>query len=381
MLYLGTENGIYVTYDGGDHWLPLQNNLPHAPVSGIVVQPQFNDLVISTYGRGFWILDDISALQQLTTDITTAPSHLFAPREAWRFRPITAPSTMYDDPTTGQDPEYGAVINYYLKAPAKSAPMLEVLDASGKVVRSWRGPNGAGLNRTNWDLRDTPSTEIRLLTSPLYADHIVTGAEGRAAPGGARISILMPPGTYTVKLTVDGAASTQPLVVRKDPNSSGTEAEIVAQVALLTGLKGQVESAVTAVHRLEAVRLQVQHLQQLTADGDVARLARAFDAKLVDAEMNLIDLRLTGGGQDGVRFGAKLISKINYLANGAATSDFKPTSQHVEVQQILVRELRQDLAAIDGLLAAELAPFNQQLKNRNLPEVVDRKPSPTRLVP
>jgi photosystem II stability/assembly factor-like uncharacterized protein len=111
MLYLGTENAIYVSYDAGDRWLPLQNNLPHAPVSGIVVQEHFNDLVISTYGRGFWILDDLTPLQQLTAEVAAKPAHLFPPRAAYRFRPITAPSTTYDDPTAGTDPEYGASIN------------------------------------------------------------------------------------------------------------------------------------------------------------------------------------------------------------------------------------------------------------------------------
>ena len=107
MLYLGTENAIYVSFNAGENWLPLQSNLPHAPVSGIVVQQHFNDLVISTYGRGFWIMDDITPLQQLSDTVLGKSAHLFrpGPRIAW---PITAPSTTYDDPTTGTDPEYGA---------------------------------------------------------------------------------------------------------------------------------------------------------------------------------------------------------------------------------------------------------------------------------
>ena len=115
MLYLGTENAIYVTFDAGDNWQPLQNDLPHAPVSGIVVQEHFNDLVISTYGRGFWILDDITPLRAMTPQVLAADAHLFTPRPAYRFRGITAPSTPYDDPTVGENPQYGAAINYYLK--------------------------------------------------------------------------------------------------------------------------------------------------------------------------------------------------------------------------------------------------------------------------
>ena len=139
-------------------------DLPHAPVSGIIVQEHFNDLVISTYGRGFFILDDIGPLQQLTPEVLASASHLFVPRAAYRFRSITAPSSTYDDPTTGEDPEYGASLNYFLKAPAAKAPTLAILDAQGRTVRTLTGTNTAGINRVAWDLRDTPGAETRLLT-------------------------------------------------------------------------------------------------------------------------------------------------------------------------------------------------------------------------
>ncbi|MFN5598809.1 MAG: sialidase [Gemmatimonas sp.] len=382
MLYLGTENAIFVSYDRGDQWLPLQNNLPHAPVSGIVVQEHFNDLVISTYGRGFWIFDDLTALQQLDAAVLSRPAHLFAPRSAYRFRPITAPSTTYDDPTAGTDPEYGASINYFLKAPAKSAPSVEILDASGAVVRTLRGSNVTGINRVHWDLRDEPSMEVRLFTSPLYAEHIVTPPQGRVAPGTNRLQILMAPGRYTVRLTVDGTTQSQPLEVRKDPNSAGTEAEITEQVRTLRALKGELDKAAVAVARVENVRLQLQQVQRTAAgDVDVVREMRALDAKLIEAESALLDLRLTGGGQDGVRFGSKLIGKIGYLANGVSVADFTPTTQHVEVRGILGTELAAALQTIDGLLASELPVLNRTLDGKGLPKVVDRGATPARIVP
>lgn len=381
LLYLGTENAIYLSYNAGDSWLPLQNNLPHAPVSGIIVQEHFNDLVISTYGRGFWIFDDLTPLQQLDATVLSKGAHLFPPRAAYRFRPITAPSTTYDDPTTGQDPEYGASINYYLKAPLSAAPRIEILDAAGTLVRTLSGTNTAGVNRVHWDLRDEPSREVRLLTSPLYAEHIVAGPQGRVAPGTNRLQILMPPGRYTVRLTAGGVSETQPLEVRKDPNSAGTVAEITGQVKALTALKGELNRAAEAVTRVERVRLQAQQLQRLAAgDADAVREVRALDAKLVEVEMALVDLRLTGGGQDGVRFGSKLIGKLGYLANGIAVADFTPTTQHIEVQGILGNELAAALRAIDGLLTSELPPVNRMLEAKGLPKIVDQG-TPTRIVP
>ena len=380
LLYLGTENAIYVSFNAGESWLPLQSNLPHAPVSGIVVQQHFNDLVISTYGRGFWIMDDITPLQQLSDSVLARSAHLFAPRAAYRFRPITAPSTTYDDPTAGADPEYGASINYYLGAPAKAAPTVAILDAGGQVIRTLTGPNAAGINRVYWDLRGTLSTEIRLFTSPMYAPHITAGAEGRVAPGTGRVSILHPPGTYTVRLTVDGATQTQPLVVRKDPNSAGTEADIAAQTQVVSALRDELNTAAAAVSRIESARVQLEALPRLTTDTAMRRAAVAMNQKLVDLEMNLVDLRQTGGGQDGVRFGSKLISKIGYLANGMANGDFKPTNQHLEVQQILATDLRTHLAALNALMSGDLVALNEQLKAKNLAVIVDRGAA-TRLIP
>ena len=380
MLYVGTENAIYVTYDAGDHWIPLQNNLPHAPVSGIVVQQHFNDLVISTYGRGFWIMDDIGWLQQLDASVLAKSSHLFPVRAAYRYRPITAPSTSYDDPTAGQDPEYGATINYLLKSSAKAVPTVEILDASGRLVRTLRGSNNAGVNRLAWDLRDEPSLEVRLLTSPLYAEHIVAGPQGRTAPGTNRLSILMPPGQYTARLTVDGQVQTQTFEVRKDPNSAGTVAEIAEQVRSLQGLKQQLNDAAVAVTRVENVRLQLQQVQRM-ADTDAAQQLRALDVKLIDAEMKLVDLRQTGTGQDGVRFGSRLISKMGYLSNGVSTSDFKPTNQAVEVQSVLTTENQAAIRELDALLRAELPRLNQALEAKQLPKIVDKGGAVARIVP
>src|SRR5205085_12625263 len=115
LLYLGTENAIFVSFDDGEHWEPLQTNLPHAPVYSIATQDNFNDLVIATYGRGFWILDDLSPLQQLNQRVRESNAFLFTPRATFRFRNIEAPAAPTIDMTIGQNPPYGAAINYWLK--------------------------------------------------------------------------------------------------------------------------------------------------------------------------------------------------------------------------------------------------------------------------
>jgi hypothetical protein len=368
LLYLGTENAIYVSFDDGENWQPLQTNLPHAPVSGIVIQEHFNDLVISTYGRGFWILDDLTPLQQLTSDVMDSESHLFEPRAAYRFRSITPPSVPYDDPTVGEDPEYGASVNYWLKNPAESAPTITIKNGAGEAVRTLDGTNDAGLNRVHWDLLDEPSTQVRLLTPPMYADHMEVGSEGRDAPGTGPMTVLQAPGIYTVTLAVNGTEQTRSLEVRKDPNTAGSEAEVAEQLELLYAVKEDLELGAEVVHEIEALRVQLSNLMRFSEDEEVEERAKALEEKLVELEMNLVDLRQTGQGQDGVRFEAKLLGKLSYLTRGLANADFRPTDEEVEVQQILHNRLAERKRALDDLVA-DVAGFNDFLQGKGVPVI------------
>ncbi|MCA1574020.1 MAG: sialidase, partial [Acidobacteria bacterium] len=264
LLYVGTENGLYVSFNDGEKWEPLQSNLPRAPVYWMVIQEHFNDLVVGTYGRGFWILDDLTSIQQMTDRVRDAEAHLFPPRPTYRFRAATVPVTMSDDPTAGQNPPYGAAINYYLKAAPSGDVKIRIVDLDGQTVRTLAGTKNVGINRVTWDLRGEQSTEVKMRTSPAYAPEITVGADGtRAAPGAPRMSVLLPPGTYTVKLSAAGQELSQPLIVKKDPNSSGTEAEIQTQVAMLLDLRSDLEKAAGMVNQIELIRSQLYSLTTL----------------------------------------------------------------------------------------------------------------------
>jgi photosystem II stability/assembly factor-like uncharacterized protein len=375
MLYLGTENAIYVTFDAGDTWQPLQNDLPHAPVSGIVVQEHFHDLVISTYGRGFYILDDITPLRAMTADVLNAAAHLFPPRAAYRFRGITAPSTPYDDPTVGENPPYGATVNYYVRQAVPEGGTLRVADARGETVRTLRVPGSAGLNRAVWDLRYEPTRALRFRTDPLYGHELPRGNDDTRPPsgGGGPISILAPPGTYTLTLTIGGRDYTQPLTVRKDPHSGGTEADITAQMTVMTTLRDGLNSGVDAVNQLEYMRNQIQAVLRTTKETEVRQVAQQVHDKLTEIETNLYDLRITGG-QDGVRYAAKLLSRFNYLANGVSGSDFKPTDQHLEVAKLLGERLQAQLGQIKTSIDTDVAGLNRVLQRHAAGTIVTKAP-------
>ncbi|MBI3490525.1 MAG: sialidase [Acidobacteria bacterium] len=368
LLYLGTENGAYVSFDDGENWQPLQMNLPHAPVYWLVVQEQFNDLVIATYGRGFWILDDVTPLRDLTPQVLNADAQLFPPRPAYRFRAITGEAGGGEDPTVGINPPYGAAINYYLKTAATGNVALTISDAKGQVVLRIDSPRTAGLNRVYWDLRDASEKRIAFRTSPIYAEEIPLGPDG-TREGAAVFAILQPPGTYTVKLSIGGRDYTQPLVVRKDPHSAGTEADIEAQQRMLVELRRDLDNVVDAVNNTELVRGQIRNLRNMIQDTELKRAADELDQKLTAAEGALVELRSTGRGQDGVRWGSKLVQKFGYLANGLAGGDFKPTNQQLAVQKELEDRLKGSRGQLGDVLSRDLTAFNDMLRRANLPTV------------
>ncbi len=380
LLYAGTENALYVSFNDGELWQPLQLNLPHAPVYWMVIQEHFNDLVVATYGRGFWILDDLSPIQQLTADEMAADAHLFRPRPAYRFRNIPGQMSTANDPSVGQNPQYGASINYWLKSQPEGRVTITILDERGNTVRTLQGSRNAGVNRIYWDLRNEPTREARMRVKPLYADWVEVPPEGRTAPGTGRLSVLVAPGRYTVKLTVGGREYTQPLEVRKDPNSGGSEEEVRTQVARLLDLQNDMNDAVDMYNQIELIRMQLQNLgRTLAASPEFSALRASADSleqKFIAVEENLHQLRVTGRGQDNIRWPIKLIGRIAYLANGIASSDFAPTTQQVQVYELFNEQIRTNRARLDELIARDLAQFNAALQQRGIGNIVSTVPQP-----
>jgi photosystem II stability/assembly factor-like uncharacterized protein len=375
LLYAGTENGAYVSFNDGQNWQPLQMNLPHAPVYWIAVQDHFHDVVIATYGRGFWILDDVTPLEQMASQVTDSAAFLFPPRDAYRFRTKVQPEAPTYDPTAGVNAPYGASINYYLKSVPKSDVKFTVLDASGRAVRTFNGTKQGGVNRVDWDLRFTPSKEMRLRTPPEYAPEIAEGPDGtRPAPGAPRISVLAPPGSYTVKMTVDGKDYTQKLTVIKDPHSNGSEGDIQIQTRFMTSLTDQMNNLADAVNQIELIRAQLSVLEaELGSDQNAAAIRTAagqLNTKLVDVEEQIIQLKATGQGQDTVRWTPGLASKIGYLATEVEGSDNQPTTQQVAVGDELKERAGTDRQRLRNLLGKEVADFNILLRQRNVPNIV-----------
>jgi photosystem II stability/assembly factor-like uncharacterized protein len=359
LLYLGTENAMYASFDDGENWQPLQMNLPHAPVYGIQVQERFHDLVIATYGRGFWILDDLTPLQQLTPQVLAESAHLFPPLPAYRFRQITNDSVIREaEVAAGNDPPYGAGITYYLKTAPAGNVTITILDQKGQEVRTLPGTNAIGINRIHWNLRYEPNKPIWMRTRPLGAANTLNVREGWRSPDGGQLSILAPPGPYTVKLSVAGREFTQPLTVTKDPHSAGTEADIQAQMTTLFELRRDMERAADLVNGIEVARSQLERLAGGIDDHAIKKASDELNQKLIAVEENLVELQVRARG------GSKLARKLSYLASELASSDFKPTNQQLQVQKLLAERLATCEAQFDGLRARDLSALKALLWQR-----------------
>jgi photosystem II stability/assembly factor-like uncharacterized protein len=211
LLYLGTEGGLFISADAGASWLPFNTNLPRVPVSWITVQEDFNDLVLSTFGRGFWILDDITPLQQLTPAVLQSADFLFDPRPAYLFVPrpfrdaVEMGLSWAPASNVGSGPPDGTPLSYYLRAPAGGPVRLTILDDKNVVVRVMDGPSRAGINRVWWNFeRDGGNAPTDSTSASMLRWHT---------------SRVVAPGVYTVKLSVDGHEHVARLSLMPDPHA------------------------------------------------------------------------------------------------------------------------------------------------------------------
>ncbi|MDB4906176.1 MAG: repeat-containing glycosyl hydrolase [Gemmatimonadetes bacterium] len=373
LLYAGTENGLYASWDDGASWQPLQGNLPHAPVYWITVQEHFSDLVVATYGRGFWILDDITPLRTVR-DVAAKDVHLFAPRFAYRYKTAEARWMPIEDMTAGDDPPYGAALHFWLKADAKDSVTFTFTDAAGYNWRTMKVSGKAGLNRAWWDLESDRTRVSKVRTTPLYAQSSGIGFDAKPASWLERLSMIVPPGTYTMKMNANGQDFTEKLEVRKDPNYPATDADIAQNIARTRLVLADVDSAVATINTVQGVRIQLVALRELLKDdpkaADLRAAADSLEKKFIAQEEFLRQLRYTGRGQDDVRWPMRISEQLVFLGGTLRGADQAPTTQQVTVANLLHAQLGEVKGRIDVLLDKDLAAFNERLRQRKLASVI-----------
>jgi photosystem II stability/assembly factor-like uncharacterized protein len=404
LLYAGTERGVWVSLNDGGAWQRLQRNLPPVPVHDLQVKE--GDLVAGTHGRAFWILDDLSALRQMAPEVLARDAHLFQPRDAYRI------GGFFD----GGGFEVG--VQYWLKKGGQKVTVA-FLDAQGKLIRSFsseldsvaradsllraqeraradsswrrasdsltalgvmpsgigrpaadsarpaagwryvpppRAPNRAGMNRFGWNMRMPDAAGF---------DGMILWAAGMTGP-------MVPPGTYTVRLTVGdgGTAETRTFAIRKDPRSDATPADVQEQFDFLMRIQARTEEANHAVRTIRNLRSQLN--DRLGSAGNRAAIEKAsapMMAQLGAVEEEIYQVR-NRSGQDPLNYPIKLNNKIAALAGVVGSAEARPTKQSYEVFTLLSGELAVQTGKLNAALTGQLPALNRELERQGLAAIV-----------
>jgi photosystem II stability/assembly factor-like uncharacterized protein len=379
LLFAGTESGMHVSFDDGDHWQSLSTNLPNTSYRDIAIKD--NDLLVASYGRGIWILDDYAALRQMTPAIAAEPAHLFKPGDAVRVRRNVGYNTPFPPEVPhALNPLDGVIITYALGSTPAGEISLDVLDASGKKVRHlssapiapvaeaarpthpnfWLAtpapmPAAAGLNRVNWDLR---------YDAPAALSH---SFEINANPGLTPASPEGPlalPGTYTFRLTVDGKSYSQTATIVNDPRSPATAAGLRAQQALLLRISDDIEASSDGHARATTLRAAVERAAGANAPADVAAAAASIRAKIDSVDRGARGGRGGGAGRGSARpvpnftgVNGTLVGQLNAQDGG----DMAPTGSALAAYAKACGDLQAVEANWSRIITVDLAALNSAL--------------------
>jgi len=364
-LFAGTGHGFFYSNDDGARWTEISAGLPRAPVSWVVVQKQFHDVVVSTYGRGLYVLDDITPLEQGTPQTTDAAVHLFTPRPAFRWT------------QRGR-----AYVNFSLKSAPRGAVDLQILDEDGKIVRDLKPTAHAGLNRVAWDLRYDPPRLIAMMTTPPENPHIweeprFRGQDTRPVTHWglepAQVGPIVVPAKYTVKLTVEGQSSTQPIEIVRDPRVSTSIADLDLSVKLQLRLRDDISAAADMVNTIEVMRKQLEDVTKAyradRAKEAVLKQVAEMDKKLLDVETKILEpAQMTSDDkyfQQAYRVYMNLIWLNGEVGPGAGDvlggADFPPTDTSVNVMETIEKDLNAAKTDYKNLMDRDVPAFNRSV--------------------
>jgi len=391
LLYAGTETGMYISFDGGDRWQSFQLNLPVVPITDLAIQKRDKELVVATQGRAFWIFDDLPVLHQLMDAggfSAAGETKLFAPKESYRMAggggfPVGPTATL------GRNPANGAVVYYSLKAKPTTDVDLEFLDLTGKSIRKFTAkmrkpgesapaaapagpppgeggfgggapppvPAEVGLNRFVWDTRHSDAVR--------FPGMILWSGETR----GPKV----PPGTYQVKLTVDGKTLTQNFEIKPDPRLTTTPGEYAKQLELGLKIRDKLSETHNAIIQIRDVRKQVEDLLKRVAGQPNFKVVNdagtALNKKLTEIEEALYQTK-NQSSQDPLNFPIRLNNKLAALGGVVGSAEVAPTAQSYAVYDEVVAQIDAQLQKLGQLMRTDVPAFNQLVRDQNIPAVV-----------
>lgn len=376
LLYAGAERGFYVSFNGGSTFSRLQLNLPIVPVTDLIIQG--NDLVASTAGRAFWILDDLGAIQQSKGSFSNSVK-LFSPKPTYRMTGFS-PSWMPVPPGIGQNPLNGVILDYYLKEKADTNKVaLQIFDAGDKLIRSYSNikdenfkpypggppapqviPSEAGVNRFAWDFRHENIKDVP--NAYVYGSY-----RGRQVP----------PGKYKAKLTYKGETSETEFEIIADPRIKATAADWNAQQKFLSEVEAAIEDIHSSIISMRKMKKQIEAYNEMLKGNDNAKdvidAGNAVIKKMTDWESNVIETRQKNG-QDVINWPSKLNAEFFQLMNVADSHEPALTKGALDRRKDIDQQWAQYKQALKDITDKDVVAYNEMFRSKNIPAiVVDQK--------
>jgi hypothetical protein len=364
--------------DDGQTWQQLKLNLPTVPVHDLVVKN--TDLVLATHGRSIWILDDLTPIRTMATDILAKDVHLFEPSETTRFRVGRGPrGAGY----SGENPPQGAQIHYYLKSKPKSPVNIEILDAQGAVVSKLSSKPEADA-ATDEEMEGRFGFRRTLLTTEPGVNRVAwnlsyagpTSIKGAASwPGAPPVGPMVNPGSYTIQLKADGQTVTTTLVVKQDPRVHVPPSDLDEQLKLALSTRDKITHLSQMVKQIRAVKQQITSRNELLKENPKAELLVKLGQEFI-GKLDALEGKLHNPKAEisydllALRGGAKLYSHLCTLLGSIMGSDGAPTQGMRDSYAENDRELQQLETELNGLLTGDLAKLNEMADSLGIKSVI-----------
>ncbi|MBM3178285.1 MAG: glycosyl hydrolase [Bacteroidetes bacterium] len=361
LLYAGTESGMYISFDDGNSWKPFQLNLPVVPITDLTIKN--DNLIAATQGRSFWLIDDLTPLHQLAEGVAKSDVHLYKPMPSYRMG--AGFSWGRASKTEGKNHPGGVMVHYYVKDTTKISASLEIFDKGGKLIKKYAmKPDRKskeeqlpkvkpGMNRFVWNMR-YPDAE--------GFDGLILWAGGLTGPRAL-------PGTYKVKLTVNGKTDEKEFELLKDPRTSGSDADIRAQFDFLMSVRDKLTETHQAIKKIRTAREQVNKVTEpMRGKADmkeITDLAKSMLDEMKKVEEALYQTK-NRSGQDPLNFPVRLNNKLAALNSEASASDFRPNEQTIAVYKEIVGQIDGQLGALKKIFDEQVPRFNDLVKQKQI---------------
>ncbi|HEY6082621.1 MAG TPA: hypothetical protein VIU45_04130, partial [Chitinophagaceae bacterium] len=360
LLYCGTERGMYISFDDGDHWEPFQQNLPIVPITDLTIKN--NDLVVATQGRAFWVLDDLGTLQQMNNNIAGKSLFVFRPRPAYRMRGFAAKNVK----NAGTNPPNGVIFNYYGKSFSDSTKLsISLYDKNNQLIKTFSTDTSEkdvkveiskGMNQFVWDMQYPPAEKI----------------DGMILWNGSVGGPKAPPGDYKAVFKMGTDSSTVPFEIIADPNYKISRQDYEDQFNFLIKVRDKFSETQKAIKQIRDIRSQMNELtKRLGKDCPVAikDSAAAVNKKLTIVEEALYQTKAKSG-EDVLNYPVKLNDRLAGVYDAANSGYMAPSKQVREVYQELSGEIDVQLNRLKQIINTDVANFNRLVRDKDVPAVI-----------